>query len=63
MNRKHIFFISCAFALSGCNGIGVLLNPPTETGYPPPTEKQTVNKSPTDNQPKGTRTVIRKAPD
>lgn len=63
MKKKHIFFISCAIALSGCNGVGVLLNPPTETGYTPPTEEQTADKAPTDNQQKGTRTVIRKAPD
>lgn len=50
-------------ALSGCNGAGVLLNPPTETGYYPPTEAQTAGKAPTDNSKKGTRTVIRKAPD
>lgn len=63
MKKKHFFLISCAIALSGCNGAGVLLNPPTETGYYPPTEAQTVGKAPIDNSQKGTRTVIRKAPD
>lgn len=49
--------------MPGCNGAGVLLNPPTETGYYPPTESQTVDKAPADTSQKGTRTVIRKAPD
>lgn len=62
MKKIHIILISCAISLSGCNGVGVLLNPPTETGYYPPTEAHTVDKAPTDNPQKGTRTVIRKAP-
>lgn len=63
MRKKYHFLIGCIISLSGCNGAGVLLNPPTETGYYPPTESQTVDKAPTDTSQKGTRTVIRKAPD
>ncbi|WP_312118966.1 hypothetical protein [Kosakonia cowanii] len=63
MRKKYHFLIGCIISLSGCNGAGVLLNLPTETGYYPPTEARTVDKAPTDNSQKGTRTVIRKAPD
>lgn len=63
MLKKHLFSMGCMICLPGCNGAGVLLNPPTETGYYPSTEVQTVDKATTDNSQKGTRTVIRKAPD
>jgi len=63
MIEKHMFLICCALILPGCNGVGVLLNPPTETGYYPQTENQTVGKTPTDSPQKGTREVIRKTPD
>ena len=63
MNKKHYFLMGCVIALSGCNGAGVLLNPPTETGYYPQTEVQIVDKATTDNSQKGTRTVVRKDPD
>lgn len=63
MRKKYLFLIGCIISLSGCNGAGVLLNPPTETGFYPPKEAQTVDKAPTDTSQKGTWTVIRKAPD
>lgn len=63
MQKKYYFLIGCIISLAGCNGAGVLLNPPTETGYYPPKEAQTVDKASTDTSQKGTRTVIQKAPD
>lgn len=63
MRKKYYFLISCAVVLSGCNGVGALLNPPTETGYYPSKEAQTVDEAATDNSHKGNRTVIRQATD
>ena len=63
MNKKHVFLIiSCAITLSGCNGLGVLLNPPTVTGKSSRTDPETVGKSPS-NAKNATWTVLQKAPD
>ena len=60
MTKKQVFLIiSCAMVLSGCNGLGVLLNPPTVTGRSPSTNAQTFPGS----EKNVTRTVLREAPD
>lgn len=63
MHKKNIYiiFIILAFELSGCNGLGVLLNPPSETGYYSPTNEKNEERASTSSTPKGTSTVIRKA--
>ena len=64
MNKKRFFLIlSCAITLSGCNGLAVLLNPPTVTGYPSRTGAQPIGPAPVGKTKNGSRTVLQKAPD
>ena len=64
MTKKQVFLIiSCAMVLSGCNGLGVLLNPPTVTGYYSPSGAQPIGPPPVGKTKNGSRTVLREAPD